>query len=261
MEISRDYRSRESFGRFTVQSLQGVVRGKRIKSPLGQIPGSFAGPKQITINQKLNMKTIQEHWRLLVTQTAAQQRTSDEGSVWNLTARLHPDAAILLRASGATRSQVQFFNSKLPHGINEARREFANAVADDLKSNPNTDYGASHNRNFSKLGATLSHVEIILPGQKRKPAQFANDATTGVPVLGPQLRTIFRLPVDTSADEWKAAWTANQSRAFPFNPGAVMDGLCQLNQQQKGGDYEAALTAIKSRFPDLWQAVQQIAAM
>ncbi|HEY1662164.1 MAG TPA: hypothetical protein VGI03_07075 [Verrucomicrobiae bacterium] len=209
------------------------------------------------------MKTIQDHWRWLVTQTAAQQRTRDEASVWGLTAKLHPDAAILLRAAGATRSQViQFTNSQMLPDTKTARKQFANAVAQDMKET-HADYHLAYNRNFANRAAHLTHVEITLPGQKRK-AQFTNDAagdTGGVPALGPELRAIFKLPPDTTADEWKAAWTANQSKAFPFNPGACLDALCQLYQKTKGADYEAALTAMKSRFPDLWQAVQQIAAM
>jgi hypothetical protein len=174
-------------------------------------------------------------------------------AAWVQASKLYPDVGILIRATGATRqSVIQFCNSKIFHSSPsneiENRRQMHQKIEQEMKTAHCT-YDVAFNRVYPQFA-----------NEAPDPNQIQTQAgADGLPVLGPQLRALFRLPVDTTQAEWVAAWKANLEKTSPINFGRVCDAICEVAQREKGLSYEDALRATKSRFPDLWATVSEMA--
>jgi hypothetical protein len=183
--------------------------------------------------------TPSQHWTQLVNLTMLQRRCG-LSEAWRITASAHPAAAMLMSAFGRTRASVSFFNSRLPS-------EFAPGEAATGKPILKT---VSVFRGRSDLSANAGRIT----------AEFANAKDGPAPVGGPQLKAMFRLPGNCSQKEFEAAWQGNGNTIAPINPGKIFSGLVEYIQKQKSLDYEAAIVAAKTAYPNLWDLVERIAA-
>lgn len=175
----------------------------------------------------------------------------DIGSAWRQAAKLYPDAATLMRASGATQQKVaQFCNARVfGKGARmdaEKRRQLHEKIGKEMESR-HCDYSTAFNRLYPQFANGDSFPE----------AQ-SHVGADGIPVLGPQLKALFRLPADTTPEEWKLIWTVNSERTSPIQFAKIFDALCE-EMQKSGGSYEDALRDTKARFPALWNMVQELA--
>lgn len=199
---------------------------------------------------------------------------------WSQAAKIYPNAATLMRAAGLPRASVQFFNSKLATAGTAATRTANEQFQIDVKNEMDRtglDYTTVWNRLYpasdlardqAKRGAATSQNQ---PSRQENsgpdfsqslgtPAGSKPMAAYGTaPVVAPQLKAMFALPMDATQTEFAAAWKANGNTSAPVNFGKVFDGLCELMQSEKSMGYEAALEAAKARFPQLWQRCEQMA--
>jgi hypothetical protein len=192
---------------------------------------------------------VQKFWAIKTNELLPRVGTIQ--AAWAQAGKIYPDAVILIRATGATRNSVaQFCNSKIFRGgpmAMERRREMTAAIEKEMQSR-HCGYSVAFNRIYPQFANEA-------PDPNQVQTQTGSD---GVPVLGPQIRALFRLPTHTSQSEWAAAWKANLEKVSPINFGRVFDAICEVAQQEKGLSYEDALRATKSRFPDLWSTVEQM---
>jgi hypothetical protein len=180
---------------------------------------------------------------------------SPEGTAVLIAAQRHPEAAVLAAACGKTEAQsIQFANDTVRRAIApgrlKARGEFHELVSAEMKRT-----GAGYDEAYSRM-------------RRHHPALFANAAGEApvpdappsgqVPVFGHELRATFRLPIDATEAECRAAWEANGGQTSPMRAEKVFAALVELAQQQNGLDYEAAIRATKARFPMLWELVEQL---
>ncbi|HEX3627264.1 MAG TPA: hypothetical protein VH280_17800 [Verrucomicrobiae bacterium] len=194
---------------------------------------------------------VQKFWAIKTNELLPRVGTMQ--AAWEQAGKMFPDAVTLIRVAGATRQSVaQFCNSKIFRGgppmATDRRREMQAAIEKEIQSR-HCDYSAAFNRVYPQFANEAPDPNQVL-------TQAGAD---GVPVMGPQLRSLFRLPVHTSQAEWAAAWKANLEKVSPINFGRVFDAICEVAQQEKGMGYEDALRATKSRFPDLWATVEEMA--
>jgi hypothetical protein len=155
------------------------------------------------------------------------------------------DAGILARAYGKPPAAVKTFNSGpgRTSSIGDRRRartQFANEVAEEMK----------------KTGCCWDAANVRV--SKRRAAAAPRFANSEQPVFGPQMKAAFHLPQDATESMCSAAWKANGETTTPINPGKVFAALVELAQKEKSLDYDAALRAMKSQCPILWQEVEAI---
>jgi hypothetical protein len=193
-----------------------------------------------------------QYWVQLVNSTMASNGIS-YNEAWLMAGRIQPEACTLMRAFGQTLQSVNFFNSRVESAQPRkasARAEFHQKVDARMKA-AKCDYDTAFNY-VSRHHAELANAA----GGPGKAESYAKSDTA--PVFGPQLKTIFRLPVFATQEECSAAWKGNGNSPAPFNPGKVFAALCELQQVKAGCSYEAALKTCKTLYPNLWQAVQEI---
>jgi hypothetical protein len=195
-----------------------------------------------------------QHWTQLVNQTMLQRRCG-HSEAWRITAEAHPTAAALMSAFGRTRSSVSFFNSKIASELTPEKaklgKEFMVFVNERMQN------GLPYNQAYNAV--LRDHPEFRAESGVSTSAQFANSKEGPAPVAGPQLKVIFRLPANCSQEEFEAAWHGNGDTVAPINPGKIFAGLVEYVQKLKSLDYEAAITAAKTAYPNLWDLVARIA--
>jgi hypothetical protein len=62
---------------------------------------------------------------------------------------------------------------------------------------------------------------------------------------------LMRLPTDTTADEFKAAWLGNGSKATPLDAKGMIEALVGYTSGRQGVSTEAARSMVARRFPGL----------
>jgi len=187
---------------------------------------------------------VQQFWAIKTNSLLPQVGNMQQA--WLQAGKIYPDAVILIRATGATQHGVaQFCNARI-------KAEAAN-IDGGLRRGGQPDFATKKKADFVKI-----HYPQFANTADSAAATVANSAD-GIPVPAPQLKALFRLPMDATASEWAAAWTANNGKAFPINFGRVFDGICEAAQNSKGLSYEDALRATKARFPDLWAMCVEMA--
>jgi hypothetical protein len=183
----------------------------------------------------------------------------DESERGRLVGLAHHDIAILFRAVSASPQTVSFFNSKLvnaggptPSGPGQTLLERRESFQEEVRELMEKDF-KSYDRAFDIVSKRRKAAVV--------PPTFVNDAATGVPIAAPQFKAMFRLPMDSTQQEFAAAWTGNGGALAPIDPGKIFDALVQFKQKEQPSlDYEAAVRVAKVRYPELWSLVEAIAA-
>ena len=199
---------------------------------------------------------IYAHWDGLVSQIMARQSVPNRQEAERLTLQTHRDIALLASACSKTLASVQFLNSRLAN-IRGNKAELREQLQKDVQRTMESDhcsYGVAWNRCASKsaLFTNSSDLDAV---------RAAASGGGGLPTITPEILSLFRLPADTSAEEWKAAWTGNENDATAIHYGKIFEALVSLTQSQKGSPVDQAVEPTKERFPILWSAVEQLAAL
>lgn len=202
------------------------------------------------------MKTT-DRFKALVAQTVITARVpTHQAEV--LTARAHPDLAILYRACGETPARVRFCNSRIDghipnNSLFALRKQFQADVAAEMQST-----GCTYDVAFNRVAAKSA---LFGNSEDMDTIKTAASGTGGVPTLTPALAKLFRLPPDVSPEEWRIIWEENGNTATTINYGRCFSGACEAMQRQTGKDAEAVIEPTKQRFPDLWDATTQLAQL
>lgn len=184
----------------------------------------------------------------------AQSRNLDQAGASRLVRQAHPALATLAVACGKTRQAVIFLNEKRSHsGKGEAQIKFREEVQRVMK-----DEDCDYNRAFNKVSKTSP---LFANSDDLKKLQTVAEGAGGVPQFNPALGDVFRLPKDTSPQEWQTAWKGNDETVTPIDYGKIFQALAGDIQVQKGVSIEDAVTVAKDRFPDLWKAVEELAKL
>jgi hypothetical protein len=191
----------------------------------------------------------------LVAQTMARATNLDYNAAARLTAQSHPGLAVLASACGKTQASVQFVNSRFNRAPKTAaaRERFQKEVQRTMDED-HCDYGTAFNRVEKKATQFVNSDDL-------KAVQAAANGSGGMPQRTPALLDIFRLPPDTTPQEFSAAWNGNDKTATTINYGKVFSSLASLTQSQKGMDIDSAIAPTKERFRQLWSAVEELAKL
>ena len=187
----------------------------------------------------------------------AQTKDSYENA-WRMADKSHPEVATLMRAYGKTGQAISFFNERVLKQAGApsraAHRETTQQQIQDEMKNSGCPYATAFNRVYPRTDAGKASQT----GGSFVNDDLASSKTVGCPVAGPQLKALFRMPIDATQQEFNAAWTGNGEAVAPINPGKIFQGLVTYTQDAKGVDYETSIRLVKGRFPDLWALVVAI---
>lgn len=197
-----------------------------------------------------------KNWVALVNATMAQHRCNYD-EAWRLTKRAHPDAHTLMCAFGQTREQIQFFNSRRAKKESAPERKQAKEQFHEEVKARMQFVNCSYDQAWAYVTRTNRPLADLANGKVTAPS-FANDGN--IPIFGHQLRKLFFLPMDSSQEEGEAAWRGNGETTSPINPGKIFAGMVEYLRKTNPTATDDQLTALaKSKYPDLWQAVETIA--
>jgi hypothetical protein len=172
-------------------------------------------------------------------------------------AALKPDLFVLAHAAGATEQALQFFNSRHTRRVAAPKRRAAgNAFIEAVHS-----YMAKYSVDYDRAWKACEHRHVELFNEMaRDPLPVSVSAPSVPPSAGAlECATLF-LPEGTDQQIFNAVFKANGNKMSPVNPGQIAEGLVEHIVTTEKLDQDSALDAVKTRFPKLWAAVQELAS-
>jgi hypothetical protein len=172
-----------------------------------------------------------------------------------------PDLATLVSAFGRSRRTIIEFNNSLDRGETAAEGKKTPRFVEIVTHGKAAHRGATEFANSAEPKPAPSFVQVVMPGDIGRRAQFDNSTNDACPMVNPRHCALFFLPPNTTQETYAAAFAGNGNTISPVNPAKIFAALVEFTQEQKKADHAAALAQVKTKFPNLWNAVETVSKL